>query len=298
MKSVQDPVSPAPAVDAAGSPEGTPAGPNARRLGRVGAWALVAGALAFVAFGVTLTRTPPVWLDEAVYASTAYSFVLNGSGVPTVVAENRTLLPWHLFYGPLYPSLGALCFRAFGFSIYVFRGLSLVGSLLAAAAGGFLVQAVERNRNLGLLAFGLIALTPEIGSRATSGKMDPLVVAFELAGLAMFVVGVRQTAVSRAALATSAAAAAWSCAGLASPRALVFFASMTLCVPAAIAAGGAARVVAMYAAAGLLTAGAVALWTLSEAMTPLVWLHVLSLSAVGNTYDVSPLLVGAWAFNF
>jgi uncharacterized membrane protein len=136
---------------------------------------LAIGSLAFAIFAMTINRTPLPWIDEVLWASASRST----SGVPTVLAAFSSGR-FDLFYGPVGFKLGDLVFKLFGFSMTGFRSLSLLGAAMVAIGAGALVRNLGGTPTQAAFCFMLMALSPEIGQHATSGRLDTMTVAWNL----------------------------------------------------------------------------------------------------------------------
>ena len=257
------------------------------------------GVFAFLSLLAVIDRVPYVDDDETLWASAAYELMRSGRAVPSVLAEYPEASRFDLFYGPAGFRLGAAAFRIFGFAITSFRILSLFGAVLLAAAGAWLVRVLGGSVVAACVCFALIALSPEVGFRATGGRTDALAVGCLVAGLALSVKGSQVTS-GRRYVWSVAAGAAWSLAVLAAaPRSLPFF--------AALGVGGAATALLSHEfrrrvlpglIVGLCVASVgVAAWLAGEGMTPTGWLRYLSAVSYGDRFNASPLLGGELILN-
>jgi hypothetical protein len=209
--------------------------------------------------------------------------------------------PAQRFYGPVFLELGAASFWWLGFSIESFRLLSVAGAVLLAAACAYLVCALGGSRNLAAVCFALVALTPEMGSRATCGRMDTLTVGLQVFGLALLVSGLKAGNGIRSWAFCLAAGLAWSAALLSTPRSFPFFAALALTSPVLFVLPGIER---RRSFVGLAVAGSVPLviaaaWAATERMTLLSWVGEIASMSQVDPINSSPLLMGEgeWSFN-
>jgi hypothetical protein len=70
----------------------------------------------------------------------------------------------------------ALVYRLFGFGTVGIRALSLVGAFVLCSGASLIIFHLTGTSLLAVIGFVLIALSPEVGSRATSGRMDTFTV--------------------------------------------------------------------------------------------------------------------------
>jgi 4-amino-4-deoxy-L-arabinose transferase-like glycosyltransferase len=136
-----------------------------------------------------MDRAPIVWVDESLYASVARAVQTSANGVPTMLRDSPDASDHVKFYGPVFFRLAAASFAAFGFSVWSFRIIGVLGAFLIGVAGWLMTRAMCRDTERPLWTLLLLLLTPEVGMVATNGRMDALAVAFELLALAIFVSG-------------------------------------------------------------------------------------------------------------
>jgi hypothetical protein len=136
-----------------------------------------------------MDRAPIVWVDESLYASVARAVQTTSSGVPTMLRDSPDASDHVKFYGPVFFRLAAASFAVFGFSVWSFRLIGVLGAFLIGVAGWLMTRAMCRDVERPLWTLLLLLLTPEVGMVATNGRMDALAVAFELLALAIFVSG-------------------------------------------------------------------------------------------------------------
>lgn len=155
-------------------------------IDRAPAWSLAVPAalvaLAVAGFIITISRAPVVWFDEVIYASIARAVQLGR----TTVVDGTTTISHVQFYGPAYFSLAAASFHLLGFSLETFRALGVVSTLVSAIAAATIVGTVGGSRQRQLWTAALVLLTPELGSAATMGRMDPVALAWSLLSLACY----------------------------------------------------------------------------------------------------------------
>jgi 4-amino-4-deoxy-L-arabinose transferase-like glycosyltransferase len=248
------------------------------------AWA--ASVVAFALFLVSLGRVPIPWADEIWMASASYSIAHGGSSVPTALPPGPWYTPFTHVYGPVFFYLSAIFVRLFGLSAASVRLACVAGAALIVISSALLVRAAAGSMRWAALACAVVALTPEVGTIATNGRMDALAIGFEIAGMAAFMAafgaGHRQSGANGA-----AAGAFWLLAALTSPRALPLLGGLAL--------GGVwllidrrsrsrALVVEMYAAAVFLTGGL--LWLHHMGVTPVEWARAYLLSSRSDAQNV------------
>lgn len=275
-----------------------PASPR-RALASGPALGILLGLAALALYAVTLERTPIPWFDETFLASGSQRLAEGGDATPGVLGETFEPFPLDLFYGPVFVHLGALSFDALGFSIGSFRLLSLLGTVLLCLAGAWIVRGAGESRALAAWSFALLALTPELGSRATSGRMDPLVVGLEMAGLTLMILALDRVAARRPAWGLAAAAGAvWALALLSTPRSFPFFAGLALAAAALprSPAGTRGRAFLHLCAAGAATVLLGLLGLALAGFTPLEWLGHIAATSENEPINVSPLMGGTWSF--
>ena len=255
------------------------------------------GALIFALFLILLSlswpisRSPLPWIDEVVFASAAGNFHWRTGATPAVLADFPGTGRFDLFYGPAALGLASVWVSAQPLGMEWYRAFSLIAAVLLCALGGGIVWTCTRRIDAALGAAGLLGVSMMIGSRATSGRLDALTVAAELAA----VYSVLRADSSGRALKP----ALWCAAGL-------FLAFAVLSTPRAIP-----NVAAIVAALLLsirpfksallktgLTAAVIALavsaWTLSQGLSPFQWLRLLVSGSHGDAENTSPLMGGSW----
>lgn len=240
---------------------------------------LLIGMIAFALFAVTIERTPLPWFDEVLFASASRS----ETTVPTVLGAFSSER-FDLFYGPLGTTLGAWTFELFGFSASSFRFLSLTGAILIAVSSWAIVRSLTGSSILAGLSFALVAISPQIGVSATSGRLDTVTVGLQLAGLFFY---------SREGRSWFLAGPVWALAVLSGPRAFPFIAAVALAVIVLERLDGLRRLVPVL----LTILGGVWIWTASQGMNPFDWLRHISSVSTGDSVNSSPFLGGAWAFS-
>lgn len=104
-------------------------------------------------------------------------------------------------------------FDAFGFCVASLRALCLAGIMLATIGAAVAVRAAGGGSLPAVMAAALVALSPDMATAASSGRIDGLAIGFEASGLALVCL-----ALTRNALAVIAGAA--RAAGVPAGRAL------------------------------------------------------------------------------
>jgi 4-amino-4-deoxy-L-arabinose transferase-like glycosyltransferase len=241
---------------------------------------------------LTLTRSPLVWRDETPFAALAYSLSQGGSGSPTILAEDPRFPITTFFYGPTFFYLGAWFFKIFGFSVFVFRSLSLAGAVLLALGAVGLVRVLGGSWNWAAACWALVWLSPELGSTLTSGRMDTLAVAGELGGLVLLLHGLRAEKRGASWAFTALAGLIWAATVLTTPRTLQFFVCLALFAPVWWRGGEWRKFAPRFALAGLLAGVALCAWLWSQGETPQSWLAYLGRIAGHNRNN--NVLGGFW----
>ncbi len=160
---------------------------------------LVAGlCLTFVVYlglGLTdvLTRAPGC--DEAWFGNPAWNLANKGFMGTTVLdpasstwkSVKLTGIDRHTYWVmPLNLLLNAGGFRAFGFSVFSMRLLSLFWGLIALAAWGFILWKLAGGESLVVGGLGLIAVDYHFLAQASDGRMDAMAVALGWSGVAAY----------------------------------------------------------------------------------------------------------------
>lgn len=256
---------------------------------RRAAWGL--GVILLITAAVTATRSPLVWRDEMSFAPMAYSLLHDGSGLPTVLAEDpRRPAASLLFYGPLFFWISAASFKIFGFSVASFRLVAWVFGVLLALTAAFLVRTLGGSRNWIAATWLLVILTPEFGSNITNGRMDTLAIWLQLLGLACLARSYQTifetsdaTKIAKASWAWAfGAGLAWAGAALTTPRSLPFFACLSVAALAwlVLQPSTGQQFIKRFSLAGGLTALSVGVWLATQGETFLSWLA--HLNAIGR----------------
>jgi len=99
--------------------------------------------------------------------------------------------------------------------------LSFLGGLLTVVLGGLLIIGLGGSWELAAIAMFLIGLSPSIGQRINSGRLDTVTAALELGALLSFILGMRRNT-PYTVLSWVAGGLALAMAVLSTPRALPF----------------------------------------------------------------------------
>jgi hypothetical protein len=238
-----------------------------------------------------LAHIHPPNFDEVYFASAGVS--LANGGPP----ESWMQTPWRVssvaqFYGPIWFWLEAYFFRWFGVSLYVGRGLSLAGLLVLAITVAAAIRAGGASRHWAAAGFALAVWVPSLP--VIEGRMDTTAHAFGLAGLAAFILAVRQHVASKAGLLAAAGGIAFGLGALTSPRAGLVAVAMALSSPILPVFGFDRRRVGGCVAITTIAAGLTATVGLTLAgVTWIEWIDALRQGTIG-TGDASLLLGGIW----
>ena len=254
-----------------------------------------AGVVAACLIAVTLQRAPLVWVDEVYFASAARSMASGGDGTPTVEPASAVSFPFPLLHGPIFFWLDGVALNWIGMSPAGGRFVSFAGALLTALAGAALVGLLTGSRPWALASFGMIMLTPEIGSAAANARMDTLAVGLEMSGLLAFVWGLSRP--RRAALGGALAGVCWGAAMLTTTRAFPFGMAMTAAAAVALIRGrpfDRKALAAACAMTALLVASGLTAWSWQLGITPIDWSH-RTFAAAQGTQNVAVSLGKSWS---
>lgn len=253
------------------------------------------GVVAVALICVTINRVPLPWVDEVILASGSHSLLYDGTGVPTYAFDRTQMIPIQLFYGPVFPTCTAISFKLLGYSMGVFRMLSLLGAIMLAVGCAVLVRSLGGSQLRAAICFTMVALSVEVGSHASAGRMDTLTVAFQILGLWLLLKAWQKSGAATAVRAGSAGVI-WALALLSTPRSFPFFLALTCSAvllirfPRALRARALLSLVGAGAVAGVLTTA----WTFSVQMNPVMWLRFIAQVSSGDQWNSSPLLGGSW----
>ena len=264
---------------------------------RLAAIALLFGCLGFVPLVLTMNRSPLPWNDEILWASTSYSVFRHGESAPSVLAEFPQAGRFDLFYGPVGFKLGVLAFKLFGISPISFRLLSLLGALIVTVASGLLVRVLGGSWLAAAVSFLLVALSPEIGSRATTGRLDTFTVGLELLALVALLTAFSRRKKTQYHLLAGLSGALLASAALSTPRSWTFLFALFSCSIIFSLRSREFRVNALHKiiTAGLILSTALFLWVSSQKMTLLSWMRFIAGASMGDRWNSSPVLAGSWS---
>lgn len=266
--------------------------PPARSL-----WAAwLVAALGLAGFLVTLQRVPVVWNDSVAYATIARALQFGQGGVPTALRDSPTAVDHIPFYGPIFFQLAAWAYAVFGFSIASFRLISLLGGVLITVAAWGLVRAYGGHYPRQAWIAAALMLSPEVGSSATSGRMDSLAVGLGLLALTLTVRGIaRGTQPWRYGAEAGVLIAS---AALTTPRAYpmvgAFFAGVIVLLwsPPQQRRAAAHQMIATTAIFLVIFT----IWTIAAHGGPIRWLRYMAFIAMRENTDVALLMRRQWAF--
>jgi hypothetical protein len=173
---------------------------------------LIAGSalivLVYLGLGLTNVFTRAPWCDEAWFGNPAYNLAYKGFMGTTVLdpasstwkSVKLTGIDRHTYWVmPLNLLWNAAGFRAFGFSIFSMRLVSLVWGLLALGAWGAILWKLTGQLMLTLGSLGLIAVDYHFLLQASDGRMDIMTVALGWSGVAAYLM-LRERSFPRAVL--------------------------------------------------------------------------------------------------
>ena len=151
--------------------------------------------LVYLGLGLTNVFTRAPWCDEAWFGNPAYNLAYKGFMGTTVLepasstwkSVKLTGIDRHTYWVmPLNLLLNAAGFRAFGFSIFSMRLLSLLWGLIALCAWGVILWKLTGQQLLTLGGVGLIAVDYHFLGQASDGRMDVMAVALGWSGVAAY----------------------------------------------------------------------------------------------------------------
>jgi hypothetical protein len=234
----------------------------------------VAVAVSLVTFALTIRRVPVPWFDENNLASAAWSIARGGTGVPTMFAPGLAFTPFTRMYGPVFFRLSAWSIAVFGIGPFAIRIVSLTGATAAIGTAAWLTRVLGAPRGWPAVVAALLALSPELGTIATSGRMDALAVALELGWLAAIVSALRATS-TKAAVNRALVAAGFMLAGsLTTPRTLplVVFTFASIASLLLFRRWRVHAAIVAVICAAVMTAGWMS-WTATIGTTPIRWVQ-------------------------
>jgi hypothetical protein len=236
--------------------------------------AVAVAVLCLATFAVSIPRVPVPWVDEINFVSAAASLARGGSGVPTLLPPGVPYTPFHHAYGPVFFWLTALTIKAIGLQPVAIRLWSVAGAIAAALAAGAVARAAGAARGWPAMVALLFVLSPEVGTIATSGRMDALADAFELGAMAAMIFALRASSM-RAQIGAAVALGALAIgASMTTPRTLPYLVYLfALMLPLVATRRSRARSLVVIAAAAPVVLIVWTAWTSHIGMTPLGWLQ-------------------------
>ena len=148
--------------------------------------------LVFIALsaGSALTNRPQI--DEGMFASPALNLAREGFFGTTVLETEKSPLTrieertyWVM---PLFLLNAAASFKAFGFSLFTMRLVSVFSGLILIVAGYFIARKLTGNKNIGYLAAALLACDYMVLDTASQARPDIMCAAFGFSAIAAFLV--------------------------------------------------------------------------------------------------------------
>lgn len=141
-----------------------------------------------LAVGSSLSHRPQI--DEGMFASASYNLAENGFLGTTVLETEKSSLTrinertyWVM---PLFLVNVAASFKAFGFSLFTMRLVSVFWGFVLLAAWYFIALKLSENRFIALLCLIILACNYTILDTASSGRMDLMSAALGFAGIAAY----------------------------------------------------------------------------------------------------------------
>lgn len=143
-----------------------------------------------VAGGSSLTHRPQI--DEGMFASPAYNLANHGHFGTTVLEREKATLTridertyWVM---PLFLLSTSASFKAFGFSLFSMRLVSILFGLLLVAAAYFIARKISGDETTGLFALIFTACDYMILETASSARMDMMSAALGFAVIAAYLI--------------------------------------------------------------------------------------------------------------
>ncbi len=141
-----------------------------------------------LATGSALTKAPEI--DEGFFANPAFNLATKGRmGTNVLETEGSALkgIREHTYWVlPLHLVMQAGWYKAFGFSLFSLRAISIMWGLVAIAAWFLIMSKLSGKRSLGLLAAGLLAVDYTFIAVGSLGRMDMMCAALGFAALAAY----------------------------------------------------------------------------------------------------------------
>ena len=240
-------------------------------------------ALAVLIALVQLNRTPLPWIDEALLASTS----LSANGAPAVLASFPHTGKFTWFYGPAGFFFGRISFSLFGVSMWSWRILCWISATLIVLGSAWLVHIITRSRPYAALAAALVALSPSLGQRFSSGRFDAFTVACEILALCFLIRGGGWWNSGVAGLLLAGAV-------LSTPRAQPFVLGLSLAICGRAVLKRQSDLLKRLCVAGITAGAVVSAWTFSVGLNPWSWFRFLLSVSSGDRNNSSPLLHGSW----
>lgn len=257
-------------------------------------WAAsLAGLLLFL---ITLPRMPMPWVDEFLLASTSLSHVSGGPQVPTILGAFPTPGRFDFLYGPVMFILGDLDLRLVGLSLIGWRMLGYLGAVALTLAAAWVAKILDQSPTTSAAAAALVVFSQGMGARATSGRLDTVVVGLELIclGFGLRAFGIAQQK-GRAWIDSIASGLLGGLAVMSTPRAYPFALGFGAAVVLEIARRTERRaLVARALMVGLSALTPIVVWTLRVHSSPFQWIRFVLSTSHGDHLDVSPLFGGSW----
>jgi hypothetical protein len=236
--------------------------------------ALAIAVLCLATFVVSIPRVPVPWVDEINFVSAAASLARGGSGVPTLLPPGVPYTPFQHAYGPVFFWLTALTIKAIGLQPIAIRLWSVAGAIAAAVAAGAVARAAGAARGWPAAVALLFVLTPELGTIATSGRMDALADAFGLGAMAAMIAALQASSKRTQIAAAVAFGALATGASMTTPRTLPWLVYLfALMLPLVATHRWRTRSLVVITAAAAVVLIVWTVWTSHIGMTPLGWLQ-------------------------
>lgn len=143
-----------------------------------------------LAVGSSLTNRPQI--DEGMFASPALNLAREGFFGTTVLETEKSPLT-HIeertyWVMPLFLLNAAASFKAFGFSLFTMRLVSVFWGLILIFAGYFIAKKLTGNKNIALVALALLACDYMVLDTASQARPDIMCAALGFSAIAAFLI--------------------------------------------------------------------------------------------------------------
>jgi 4-amino-4-deoxy-L-arabinose transferase-like glycosyltransferase len=149
---------------------------------------LFVGILSYIGFHfATLSRFPPVWMDEPWYTQPAWSFATEGTFAEPMFEGLYGHEISNVAYGRIYLATAALFFRLFDVGVYQARTPSLLCGLVTLALTYLVGRKLWRART-GLFGAGILAFVPQFFTQTHDARPEIMLAAFMMGSLLLLLI--------------------------------------------------------------------------------------------------------------